>query len=101
MKILVSGGTGFIGRALCRSLRRQGMAVTVLSRNPQHAKAVLDPAINVVEWDGVTSGHWERELDSVTAVINLAGAPIAEGRWTPKRKQVIVDSRVNTTRLLV
>jgi uncharacterized protein (TIGR01777 family) len=101
MKIIVSGGTGFIGRALCRSLRHQGMTVTVLSRNPQHAKAVLAPTINVVEWDGVSSGLWEHELDSATAVVNLAGEPIAAGRWTPKRKQVIVDSRVNATRLLV
>ncbi|TKB75290.1 MAG: TIGR01777 family protein [Nitrospira sp.] len=99
--MVVSGGTGFIGRALCRSLARQGMTVTVLSRNLQHAKAVLDPAINVVEWNGVTSGTWEHELESTETVINLAGAPIAEGRWTPKRKQVIVDSRVNATRLLV
>ena len=101
MKIVVSGGTGFIGRALCQSLRRQGMSVTVLSRNLQHAKAVLDPAITVVEWDGAVSGPWEHELDGAHAVINLAGAPIAEGRWTPKRKQLIVESRVNATRLLV
>jgi uncharacterized protein (TIGR01777 family) len=101
MKIVVSGGTGFIGRALCRSLISQGMSVTVLSRNPLQAKAVLDPSINVVEWDGVTSAAWENELDSATAVINLAGEPIAAGRWTPKRKQLIVDSRVNATRLLV
>lgn len=101
MKVVVSGGTGFIGRALCRSLVRQGMGVTVFSRNPLHGKAVLDPSVTIVEWDGMTSGMWETELASATAVINLAGAPIAEGRWTPKRKRLIVDSRVNATRLLV
>lgn len=100
MKIVVSGGTGFIGRALCRSLVGRGMTVTVLSRNPLQAKAVLDPSIKVVEWDGVTSAAWENEIESATAVINLAGEPIAAGRWTPKRKQLIVDSRVNATRLL-
>ena len=100
MNIVVTGGTGFIGRALCRSLVRQGMSVTVLSRNPLQAKAGLDSAIKVVEWDGMTSGMWETELASATAVINLAGAPIAEGRWTKKRKWLIVDSRVNATRLL-
>lgn len=100
MNIVVSGGTGFIGRALCRSLVQHGMSVAVLSRHPLQAKAALDPSIKVVEWDAVTSGPWENELDSADAVINLAGAPIAEGRWTPKRKQLIVDSRVNATRLL-
>ncbi len=100
MKIVISGGTGFIGRTLGRSLVCQGMSVTVLSRNLPHAKAVLDPSIKVVAWDGVTSAAWEHEIDSATAVINLAGEPIAAGRWTPKRKQLIVDSRVNTTRLL-
>lgn len=101
MRIVVSGGTGFIGRALGRSLVRQGMSVTVLSRNLPQAKAVLDPSIKVVAWDGVTSGAWENEIDSATVVINLAGEPIAAGRWTPKRKQLIVNSRANTTRLLV
>jgi NAD dependent epimerase/dehydratase family enzyme len=46
-------------------------------------------------------GPWENELDAATAVINLAGEQIAAGRWTPQRKQLLVDSRVNTTRLLV
>lgn len=101
MKVVVTGGTGFIGRALCRSLVSHGMSVTVLSRNLAHAKAMLDPSITVVEWDAVTSGPWENELDAATAVINLAGEPIAAGRWTPKRKRVIVDSRVNATRRLV
>lgn len=100
MKILVSGGTGFIGKALCRSLVRRGMTVTVLSRNPLRAKAMLDPSVKVVEWDGVGSGPWERELDSASAVINLAGEPIAAGRWTQKRKQLIVGSRLNATHLL-
>jgi uncharacterized protein (TIGR01777 family) len=77
------------------------MSVAVLSQNPLRAKAVLDPSIKVVEWDGVTPRPWEDELDGAHAVVNLAGAPIAEGRWTQKRKQVIVDSRVNATRLLV
>lgn len=100
MNVVVSGGTGFIGRALCQSLLRQGMGVTVLSRDPLQARAGLDSAIKVVEWDGKTSGMWETELASTNAVINLVGAPIAGGRWTEKRKQLIVDSRVKATRLL-
>lgn len=101
MRVVVSGGAGFIGRALCRSLSRRGLTVSVLSRNPPQARAVLDPSITVVEWDAVTSGPWERELEAAAAVINLAGDPIAGGRWTPSRKRMIVDSRVNATGCLV
>ena len=100
MKVVVSGGSGFIGEALCRSLARQGMNVTILSRNPLQAKPLQNHAVTLVEWDGMTTGRWESELASATAVINLAGEPIAGGRWTQKRKQLIVDSRVKTTRLL-
>ncbi|MGQ0695976.1 MAG: TIGR01777 family oxidoreductase [Nitrospiraceae bacterium] len=100
MKVVVSGGSGFIGQALCRSLVRQGMSVTILSRNPLQAKLRQDHAVKVVGWDGMTTGSWEAELASATAVINLAGEPIAGGRWTQKRKQLIVDSRVKATRLL-
>jgi len=100
MKVVISGGAGFIGRALCRSLVSQGISVTVLSRNPPQAEAALGPSIKVAEWDAVGSGPWEHELDSATAFVNLAGEPVAGGRWTQKRKQLIVDSRVKATRLL-
>lgn len=100
MKVVVGGGTGFIGRALCWSLARQGMKVTVLSRIALPARTGPDSPIEIVKWDGRTAGSWERALDSATAVINLAGEPVAAGRWTQERKQLIVDSRVNATRLL-
>lgn len=100
MKVVVSGGTGFVGQALCRSLVRHGMNVTVLSRIPLPARTGPDSPIQIVTWDGRTAGSWERELDAASAVINLAGEPIAAGRWTPERKRLIVDSRVNATRLL-
>jgi len=54
-----------------------------------------------VEWNGRDTGPWERALDGADAVINLAGAPIAYARWTDARKQILTDSRVFTTRLLV
>jgi uncharacterized protein YbjT (DUF2867 family) len=57
MKVVVSGGTGFIGGALCRALVRRGMDITVLSRNPIHANATPDPAIKVVEWNGEMWAH--------------------------------------------
>ncbi|HXF93145.1 MAG TPA: TIGR01777 family oxidoreductase [Nitrospiraceae bacterium] len=100
MKIVISGGTGFIGRALCRALAAEDHDVVVLSRRAGEAKLGLDSSTKVVEWDGLTTGPWERELDSADAVINLAGAPIAEARWSPERKRVIYDSRIAATRLL-
>jgi uncharacterized protein (TIGR01777 family) len=54
-----------------------------------------------VEWNGRDTGPWERAVDGADVVINLAGAPIADARWTDARKQILTDSRVFTTRLLV
>ena len=96
MRILITGGTGLIGRQLCAALLTQGHELTVLSRRPQavaskcgkgvHAMADLD------EWTT------ERVFD---AVINLAGEPIVDAYWSVKRKQVLLDSRVALTQRLV
>jgi uncharacterized protein (TIGR01777 family) len=101
MKIIVPGGSGFIGRALCSALVRGGHQVAVLSRNPREAACVLDPVVTVVGWDGVNSGIWEHALEGSDAIINLAGEPIADKRWTAQRKMVIRQSRIGTTKLLV
>jgi uncharacterized protein (TIGR01777 family) len=58
-------------------------------------------SVNQVLWTGRDTGPWEQALEGVDAVINLAGAPIADARWTDARKQLLTDSRVLTTRLLV
>lgn len=99
MKIVVSGGTGFIGRPLCRLLIEQGHEVSVLSRH-RNPKAT-DSRATMMYWDGCTRGTWERALVGANAVINLAGAPIADRRWTSKLKKALLESRVGTTRLLV
>lgn len=104
MNIIVAGGTGFIGRALCASLVQGGHRVTVLARTrgtPQGTQANPQANPTMVEWDGMRGGAWERCLDGADALINLAGAPIAESRWTETRKRQITDSRILTTRLLV
>ncbi len=92
MRILVSGGTGFIGQALCPKLTGEGHDVVVWSRQSDPEVA---PGVRAIQ-----------ELDDLTgpspdAVINLAGASIADGRWTEARKRLLVDSRVDTTRKLV
>ena len=92
MRILVSGGTGFIGQALCPQLTQDGHDVIVWSRQPH-------PEV----FEGVTAIQRLDELSGPNpdVVINLAGAPIADGRWTEKRKRLLVDSRVDTTGKLV
>ncbi|HSA85769.1 MAG TPA: TIGR01777 family oxidoreductase [Nitrospira sp.] len=101
MNIIVAGGTGFIGQALCRTLSYEGHRVSVLTRNPKRPLHHEGRSVNQVLWNGRDTGPWEQALEGVDAVINLAGAPIADARWTDARKQLLTDSRVLSTRLLV
>ncbi len=101
MNIVVAGGTGFIGSALCHSLVGQGHRVNILTRGVRQSAREANTQINWVLWNGQDQGPWEQVLEGADAIINLAGAPIAEARWTDARKQLLTDSRVLTTRLLV
>ena len=101
MNIVVAGGTGFIGSALCQSLIGEGHQVSILTRRPEQAFHQREVPINWVLWNGQDRGSWEQALEGADAVINLAGASIADARWTDARKQLLTDSRVLTTRLLV
>lgn len=98
MKVLVAGGSGFIGRALCRELVRQNHEVTVLSRS--HALNIQEK-IRYVAWDLIRPESWIPRAGPVDALVNLAGASIADGRWTQARKRELVESRSNSTRSLV
>lgn len=94
--ILVTGGTGFLGRALVSDFLEQGHRVTVLSRNPLTAGQLFANRVNVVsDWHMLPTGsHFD-------AVVNLAGEPIFGGRWTAARKQKLRDSRIALTERLV
>jgi uncharacterized protein (TIGR01777 family) len=94
MKVVIAGGTGFIGGALAARLNEAGHEVHVLSRRPRTPRDI--------EWapDG-TAGPWASAIDGVDAVVNLAGESIASGRWSPSRKERIRDSRLHATRSLV
>jgi hypothetical protein len=98
MKIVVAGGTGFIGSSLVRLLRLEGHDVVVLTRDP--GKVPHAPGVTRVGWDGATQGEWTAHVQGADAVINLAGESIGGGRWTATRKRLIVASRVNATRAL-
>ena len=95
MRLVIAGGTGFIGAALCHALARQGHALTVLSRRPP---ATSLNGARVASWD---AAEWRQAVADADGVVNLAGAPIAAARWTPQQKQRLRDSRITTTRRLV
>jgi uncharacterized protein len=106
MKILIAGGSGFLGRALADQLALDGHEIVILSRRggspaPQ-AGATRSVAPIRLSWspDG-TAGPWAAALDGVDAVINLAGESIAAHRWSPAQKAAIRDSRVLAARSLV
>jgi uncharacterized protein (TIGR01777 family) len=101
MNIVVTGGTGFIGRPLCTALCQEGHRVTLLTRRQEEAQRLFGSTVTAVEWNGREAGAWELCLDGADAIINLAGAPIADGRWTDARKRLLSESRVLSTRLLV
>jgi uncharacterized protein (TIGR01777 family) len=75
--------------------------VTVLTRKGRTASRLFDSSVTTVEWNGHDPGVWEETLEGTDAVINLAGAPIADARWTDARKRLLTDSRVHLTRRLV
>ena len=97
MNILITGGTGFIGSALSRELSNSGHKVIITSRRKTPPKL---ENIEIVRWDIQTPLSSEI-MSGIDAVINLAGESLISGRWTKKRKERIMSSRVNTTRLLV
>jgi len=94
-RIVIAGGSGFIGRGLTALFLAQGFEVVVLTRTARPAAGNL----RSVAWDGVTVGDWARELESSAAVINLAGHTI-NCRHTPENQKRIVTSRVNSVRAI-
>ena len=103
MRIVVAGGTGFIGRMLCQRLANAGHTVTVLTRNPEKARTTLYHAVRIVPWQGFRGPTEElsKALGECDVVINLAGSPVADGRWTPQTKDLLRQSREGTTTAIV
>jgi len=100
MKTLVTGATGFIGQALVARLRRDGHVVAAWARDPARARELLGAEVQVRSpADG--PGALARALADADGIVNLAGEPIFGGRWTPARRQRLVDSRVRATEELV
>jgi len=100
MRVLITGGSGLIGRALAAGLARDGNEVIILSRRPERVVG-LPVGVVVKQWDGHTTEGWGSQVDSTDAIINLAGENISTGRWTDERKRAILESRLNAGRAIV
>lgn len=99
MKIIITGGSGSIGRKLTQHLTQNGHQVVILTRNPASVSGLPNNA-RAVKWDGRTSEGWLAEADGADAIINLAGENLAgsgffPARWTEDRKRRIRESRLN------
>lgn len=99
MKILVSGGTGLVGRSLVRELAAAGHPCTVLSRNPEVHRQPAE-SIRIQQWNATAIEPLAELMEESDAVVHLAGESIGAGRWTAARKQSILESRVVSTRAL-
>lgn len=100
MKVLITGSTGLVGSSLASELKNAGHTVCRLLRAASSAEAARGSEGFDVAWDP-TTGALGAAAVGAEAVVNLAGASIADDRWTPERKQVLRSSRVDTTRALV
>ena len=100
MKILITGSTGLVGTALTQDLQSAGHTVCRLIRPNTSTQTIRNSHGFDVNWNPAT-GELGGAAVGADAVINLAGASIADGRWTPQRKQLLRSSRVDTTRALV
>ncbi|PMB20780.1 TIGR01777 family oxidoreductase [Fischerella thermalis] len=105
MKVAISGATGFVGSRLVEQLHKNGHRVLVLTRNIAHAQKVFPKKafsnVEIVAYTPTVSGTWQEAIASCDGVVNLTGEPIGEGRWTPERKQEILNSRKLTTQKIV
>lgn len=107
MHILITGGTGFVGRALCQTLMAQNHTLYVWTRHPAKArKRFASLFASMQDAAPMANLHFSDQLATwaqcpIDAVINLAGEPIADQRWSPARKALLVESRVQSTQKLV
>jgi uncharacterized protein (TIGR01777 family) len=110
LKVVVSGGTGFIGRALVMTLCERGDDVVVLSRGRgAEGPCALGARptccrgagkVDLATWTPEKAGAWSKIVDGADAVVHLAGAGVLDESWTPERKEVLRSSRIRSTELL-
>ncbi len=113
MKVAITGATGFVGSRLVQRLHEQGHQILVLTRNTTFAHKVFPsqafPNLEIIAYTPTASGSWQsafaegvgNAIAGCDGVVNLAGEPIADERWTPEHKQTILNSRKLSTQKIV
>jgi hypothetical protein len=94
-RIMIAGGSGFLGQLLTAHFQKAGCEVVILTRSP----TFTGTKCREVSWDGCTQGEWTRELEDADTVINLAGRSV-NCRYHARNRRLILESRVNSTRVL-
>ncbi|MHC4203091.1 MAG: TIGR01777 family oxidoreductase [Planctomycetota bacterium] len=100
MRVVITGATGFIGRALCKALHKD-YEIVALTRDASRAGKTVGDWAKVIEWDGRTTGSWLQQADGAFAIINLAGENAASSRWNESKKASILHSRLDCTRAVI
>lgn len=101
MKVLVTGGTGFVGRPLLKRLIESQHEVVLLSRNSESAKNSLGLPVQIFAWDPEAAPPPKAAYEGIDAIVHLAGESIAAGRWSEAQKKKILNSRTLSTRNLL
>lgn len=94
-KIILAGGTGFLGNVLADYFAAKGAEVVILTRSTKTRAGLIREA----RWDGETAGDWRKELDGARALINLAGLSV-NCRYHARNRKLLLDSRLHSTRVL-
>jgi uncharacterized protein len=100
VRVIITGGSGFIGQALTEELRAAGHEVIVLSRDPARASGGM-PGVRFERWDTRTAEGWGYLVNAESAIINLAGENLSAGRWTDDLKRRVLSSRIDAGRAVV
>ena len=100
MRIIITGGTGLIGRELAQNLASNGYEVILLSRAPERVKTLPEGA-RAERWDSRTASGWAHLANGADVIVNLAGENIAAGRWSVERKKRIRESRLHAGQAVV
>src|SRR4051794_34858762 len=94
-KVVLAGGSGFLGQSLANALLERGYEVVILTRSP----SAVREGIQYVQWDGETLGNWVKEIETCAALINFTGKSV-NCIYTKKNREEIISSRVNSVRVL-
>lgn len=101
MKVAVTGATGFVGSRLVERLLTEGHSVVAFTRGQTASKLPQSSNLEVVTYNPKEAGDWQTKISGCDGVVNLAGEPIAENRWTPEVKKSLLESRTLTTQNVV